>query len=176
MPDANDDDGVIASAEFSGNTVFYLWIITNLILLSTVVGILVMIFWVPFGWIIHQKQLQNASCSLTKRGIAIRKGWIFKAQQNIPLDKLTDISIHEGPVLNIFGIVRISIETAGATPFHLTGLVKSTTSQFRDIVMKQRDSQAGAQVTSSQEGHSNDVLVEIRDILQQINVNLSKRE
>ncbi len=59
MPDENDDDGAFASAEFSGNTVFYLWIITNLILLSTVVGILVMIFWVPFGWIIHKKQLHK---------------------------------------------------------------------------------------------------------------------
>ena len=176
MPEESTDDGVITSAEFSGNTVVYLWVITNLILLSTVVGIIVMFFWIPFGWIIHKKQLQNASCSLTKRGIAIRKGWIFKAQQNIPLDKLTDISIHEGPVLNLFGIVRISIETAGATPFHLTGLEKSTTPQFRDVVMKQRDSLTGTQVTSGQEGQSNDVLVEIRDILQQINENLSKRE
>ena len=141
-----------------------------------ITGVAVMLLWIPFGWIIHKKQLQNASCSLTKRGIAIRKGWIFKAQQNIPLDKLTDISIHEGPVLNLFGIVRISIETAGATPFHLTGLEKSTTPQFRDVVMKQRDSLTGTQVTSSQEGQSNDVLVEIRDILQQINENLSKPE
>ena len=35
--------------------------------------------------------------------------------------------------------MRISIETAGATPFTLVGLNKSTTSQFRDIVMKQRE-------------------------------------
>ena len=139
-----------------------------------------MFLWVPFGWIVHKKQLENASCNLTRRGITIRKGWIFKAQQNIPLDKLTDISIHEGPVLNLFGIVRISIETAGATPFPLIGLNKSTTAQFRDIVMAQRDSivmarhdsQSGSLVTSEQEGQSNDVLIEIRDILQQINANL----
>ena len=176
MPEENTDDGAITCAEFSGNTVVYLWIMTNIILLCSIVGIVVMIFWIPFGWIIHKKQLQNATCNLTKRSIAIRKGWIFKAQQNIPLDKLTDISIHEGPVLNLFGIVRISIETAGATPFHLIGLDKSTTPQFRDIVMKQRDTQTGTQDTSAQGGQSNDVLVEIRDILQQINANLSKRE
>ena len=80
-----------------------------------------------FPFFVHLKQFQNTSCQLTERGIKIRKGWIFKAQQNIPLDKLTDISIHEGPILNIFGIVRISIETAGATPFTLVGLNKSTT-------------------------------------------------
>ncbi len=179
-----DDSEILASAEFNRSLVLYAWIMTNLFLLITIVGIIVMFFWVPFGWIVHKKQLENASCNLTRRGIAIRKGWIFKAQQNIPLDKLTDISIHEGPVLNLFGIVRISIETAGANPFPLIGLNKSTTAQFRDIVMAQRDSivmaqrepQPGSLVTSEQEGQSNDVLIEIRDILQQINTNLSKRE
>ena len=170
------DAGIIASAEFNRSIILYAWIMTNLFLLITLIGIIVMFFWVPFGWIVHKKQLENASCNLTNRGIAIRKGWIFKAQQNIPLDKLTDISIHEGPVLNLFGIVRISIETAGATPFSLIGLNKSTTAQFRDIVMAQRDSQSGSLVTSEQEGQSNDVLIEIRDILQEIKVNLSKKE
>ncbi len=179
-----DGSEILATAEFDRSLVLYAWIMTNLVLLITMVGIIVMFFWVPFGWIVHKKQLDSASCNLTRRGIAIRKGWIFKAQQNIPLDKLTDISIHEGPVLNLFGIVRISIETAGANPFMLIGLKKSSTAQFRDIVMAQRDSIVMAQhesplgslVTSEQESQSNDVLVEIRDILQQINANLSKRE
>jgi len=170
------DAGIIASAEFNRSLILYAWIMTNLFLLITVIGIIVMFFWVPFGWIVHKKQLENASCNLTSRGIAIRKGWIFKAQQNIPLDKLTDITIHEGPVLNLFGIVRISIETAGATPFPLIGLNKSTTAQCRDIVLAQRDSQSGSLVTSEQEGQSNEVLIEIRDILQEIKVNLSKKE
>jgi membrane protein YdbS with pleckstrin-like domain len=176
MDEVNADNEIIAIAEFNRSVIFYWYIMTNLFLLVTIIGIVVMLFWVPFGWIIHKKQLENASCNLTKRGIAIRKGWIFKAQQNIPLDKLTDISIHEGPVLNLFGIVRISIETAGATPFQLIGLKKSSTPLFRDIVMKQRDSQTSTASTSSQEGQSGDVLVEIRDILHQINMNLSKRE
>lgn len=167
---------IIASAEFKRSIIIYSWLMTNLVLISTVVGILFLIIWVPFGWIVHMKQFQNMSCELTERGIKIRKGWIFKAQQNIPLDKLTDISIHEGPLLNIFGIVRISIETAGATPFMLLGLNKATTSQFRDIVMRQRDLLSGAQVINVQEGQSNDVLVEIRDILKQINTNLANRE
>ncbi len=76
-------------------------------------------------------------------------------------------------------IVKIAIETAGATPFHLNGLKKSVALQFRDIVMKQRDSIfqiSSPQSTGGQETQSNGVLVEIRDILQQINTNLSKRE
>jgi putative membrane protein len=167
----------LMSAEFSKGLILYLWIIINLILLSTIIGIVVMLFWVPFGWIVHKKQLQGLSLTLTKSGIKIRKGWIFKAQTNIPLDKLTDISIHEGPLLSMCNIVKIAIETAGATPFHLRGLKKSVALQFRDIVMKQRDSisqLSSPQGTGGQETQSNGVLVEIRDILQQINTNLSK--
>ena len=172
-------DGQIISAEFDKNMIIYSWIMTNLVLLITVIGIIAMLFWVPFGWFVHKKQLENSSCILTERGIKIRKGWIFKAQQNIPLDKLTDISIHEGPVLNLFGIVKISIETAGAVPFHLIGLKKSTTSYFRDIVMKQRDSLTALpalQSTNGRDSESNEILVEIRDILQQINTNLANKE
>ena len=170
----NSNLEVITSAEFKTSVIIYSWILTNIALLTTVIGILVMLLWIPFGWFVHLKQFQNTSCQLTERGIKIRKGWIFKAQQNIPLDKLTDISIHEGPILNIFGIVRISIETAGATPFTLVGLNKSTTSQFRDIVMKQRDLQSGSQIVNVKGEQSNDVLIEIRDILTQINAKLSR--
>jgi membrane protein YdbS with pleckstrin-like domain len=174
-----NDSEIFASVEFSKGLIPYLWIKINLILLSTIIGIVVMFFWVPFGWIVHKKQLENASLTLTKSGIEIRKGWKFKAQQNIPLDKLTDISIHEGPLLGMCNIVKIAIETAGARPFHLNGLHKSVALQFRDIVMMQRDSisqLSSPQGTGGQETQSNGVLVEIRDILQQINTNLSKRE
>jgi membrane protein YdbS with pleckstrin-like domain len=174
-----DDSEILASVEFSKGLIPYLWIKINLILLSTIIGIVVMFFWVPFGWIVHKKQLENASLTLTKSGIEIRKGWKFKAQQNIPLDKLTDISIHEGPLLGMCNIVKIIFETAGGIPLHLNGLTKPVALQFRDIVMKQRDSIfqiSSPQSTGGQETQSNGVLVEIRDILQQIDTNLSKRE
>ena len=179
MAEGQVDSGQMVSGEFHKSVITYWWAMTNLILLFTIIGIFVMIFWLPFGWIIHKMQFKNLECTLTERGIRIRKGWIFKAQQNIPLDKLTDISIHEGPVLNFFGIVRISIETAGAVPFQLVGLRKSSASQFRDIVMVRRDSITqvpSSQGTGGQNAQSDDVLVEIRDILQQINTNLSNRE
>ena len=106
--------------------------------------------------------------------INMRMGWLFKKQQNIPLDKLTDVSIHEGPILNAFGVVWMQFETAGAAPFILTGVKNSD--QFRDLVLQQRDSLISAPQQSAPSDDSNDVLVEIRDILQQINTNLSNEE
>ena len=150
MSEENTDDEIVAAAEFSSGFIGYSWLMTNVVLAITIVGLFVNIFWIPFGWIIHKKQLDGASLTLTKSGIKIRKGWIFKAQQNIPLDKLTDISIHEGPILNMCKIVKIAIETAGATPFHLIGLNKSVASQFRDVVMMQRDA-----LTTRHASHAN---------------------
>ena len=64
-------------------------------------------------------------------------------------------------------------ETAGSAPFILTG-VKDGPS-FRDRVLQQRDSLSDI-ASSGQTTQSNDVLVEIRDLLQQINENLSSEE
>ena len=143
-------------------------------LLVTVVGIIAMVVWIPFGWIVHKKQFEHMSGALTDRSINMRMGWLFKKQQNIPLDKLTDVSIHEGPILNAFGVVRMQFETAGAAPFILTGVKNSD--QFRDLVLQQRDSLVSAPQQSASPDDSNDVLVEIRDILQQINANISNEE
>ena len=167
-----DDSEIFASVEFSKGLILYLWIYINLILLSTIIGIVVMFFWVPFGWIVHMKQLQNNSLTLTKSGIKIRKGWIFKAQQNIPLDKLTDISIHEGPLLGMCNIVKIVFETAGGIPLHLNGLNKPVALQFRDLVLKQRDSLVSNPQQTVPSVGSNDVFVEIRDLLKSIDSRL----
>ena len=68
----------------------------------------------------------------------------------------------------------MQFETAGAAPFILTGVKNSD--QFRDLVLQQRDSLVSAPQQSAPSDDSNDVLVEIRDILQQINTNLSNEE
>jgi len=162
------------AVEFDRKIIVYWWMMANLGLLVTVVGIIAMVVWIPFGWIVHKKQFEHMSGALTDRSINMRMGWLFKKQQNIPLDKLTDVSIHEGPILNAFGVVRMQFETAGAAPFILTGVKNSD--QFRDLVLQQRDSLVSTPQQSAPSDDSNDVLVEIRDILQQINTNLSDDE
>ena len=127
--------------------------------------------WIPLGWFVHKKQYDHMSGALTDRSINMRMGWIFKKQQNIPLDKLTDVSIHEGPILNAFGVVRMQFETAGAAPFILTGVKNAN--QFRDLVLQQRDSLVSAPQQSAPSNDTSDVLVEIRDILKQISENIS---
>ena len=164
------DSGHIMAVEFDRKIIIYWWMIANLTLLSTLIGIPVMIFWLPFGWLVHRKQYEHMSAALTDRSVNMRMGWMFKKQQNIPLDKLTDVSIHEGPILNAFGVVRMQFETAGAAPFILTGVKNSD--KFRDLVLKQRDSLVSNPQQTAPSLGSNDVLVEIRDLLKSIDSRL----
>ena len=168
------DSGHIIAVEFDRKIIVYWWIMANFGLLVSFIGIPLMLIWVPFGWLVHMKQYEHMSGALTNRSLNMRMGWVFKKQQNIALDKLTDVSISEGPVLKAFGVVRMQFETAGAAPFILTGVKNSD--QFRDLVLQQRDSLVSAPQQSAPTGDSNDVLVEIRDILQQINANISNEE
>ena len=174
MAEGYADSGHMFSVEFDRKVIVYWWLVAMGGMAVSIIGIPLAILWLLLGWIVHKKQFENLSCELTDRSINLRMGWLFKKQQNIPLDKLTDVSIHEGPILNFFGVVRMQFETAGAQPFMLTG-VKDGPS-FRDLVLKQRDSLSTLSGMSGQTSQSNDVLVEIRDILQQINANLSDDE
>ena len=166
------DKGHIMAVEFDRKIIVYWWIMANFGLLVSFIGIPLMLIWIPFGWLAHMKQYEHMSGGLTDRSLNMRMGWIFKKQQNIALDKLTDVSISEGPVLKAFGVVKMQFETAGAAPFILTGVKNSD--QFRDLVLQQRDSLVSApqQSASAPSDDSNNVLVEIRDLLKSIDSRL----
>ena len=164
------DKGHIMAVEFDRKIIVYWWLMTNFYLLGSFIGIPLMLIWIPFGWLAHMKQYEHMSGGLTDRSLNMRMGWIFKKQQNIALDKLTDVSISEGPVLKAFGVVKMQFETAGAAPFILTGVKNSD--QFRDLVLQQRDSLVSAPQQSAPSDDSNNVLVEIRDLLKSIDSRL----
>ena len=169
------DSGQIMSVEFDKKIIIYWWLMANLGLLTSFIGIPLMLIWLPFGWIVHQKQYEHMSGALTTRSLNMRMGWLFKKQQNIALDKLTDVSISEGPVLKALGVVKMQFETAGAAPFILSGVKNAD--QFRDVVLQHRDSlMATPSPQSNPTTESNEVLIEIRDLLKEINTNLSSEE
>ncbi len=174
MTEGYADSGHIVSVEFDPKVKVYWWLGAMLGMISTVIGIPLAFLWLIIGMPIHQKQFEGLGCSLTDRSLNIRMGWMFKKQQNIPLDKLTDVSIHEGPILNAFGVVRMHFETAGSAPFILTGVKGGP--QFRDLVLKQRDSLSSQTVMAPQNTQSDGVLVEIRDLLKEINANLANNQ
>ena len=173
MSEGYADSGHIVSVEFDPKVKVYWWLGAMLVQASTVIGLFVVPFWLILGLAVHQKQFEGLSCSLTDRSLNIRTGWLFKKQQNIPLDKLTDVSIHEGPILNAFVVVRMHFETAGSAPFILTGVKGGP--EFRDLVLKQRDSLSSQPAMTVQNSQSDDVLVEIRDLLKDMLETMSNK-
>ena len=50
--------------------------------------------------------------SLTDTALLINKGIFFKSRKTIPLDKITDLELVQGPLLRVLGMWIIKIQTA----------------------------------------------------------------
>ena len=50
---------------------------------------------------------------LTDKALLVEKGIWFKSRKTIPLDKITDLELVQGPLLRVFGMWIIKIQTAG---------------------------------------------------------------
>lgn len=177
-------DKILAAAEFDERLPKYFLLVSTLTMIGSFIGIPLVPFWVLWiGPKIHRKQYEALSAILTDRSLNISKGFLFKTQKNIPLDKITDLAVNEGPVLRYLGLCSLQIETAGGGQgtqmghASLPGVVDAL--KFRDAVLEQRDlvsgtavvpSAAPAAATTVDDGveTSRDLLVEIRDILSRL--------
>ena len=110
-------------------------------LFVTLIGIPFLPLWWMFGMWITGRFLERMECTLTRRTLIVRKGWMVRVEKTIPLDKITDLGMIQGPLMRFFGIHALSIETAGST--QPGALVKlhgiRDVEAFRDTVLAQRD-------------------------------------
>jgi putative membrane protein len=176
------NETILASAEFDKRLPTYYLLQTLFVLLVTCIGIPLLPLWAIFGRIVHKKQYDSLGCDLTERSLNIRRGFLFKVQKNIPLDKITDLAVNEGPVLRYFGLCSLTIETAGGGQGSnmgqamLPGVVDAL--GFRDKVLNQRDLVSGgatAAPSAPKTSGNDEVLVDIRDTLQRIEKSLESR-
>ena len=89
------------------------------------------------------RYLANLSCTLTERTLDIKKGIWNKTESTVPLEKITDLQLFQGPVMRYFGIHGFKVETAGQSSPSSGSLVKLIgiveTKAFRGAVLEQRD-------------------------------------
>jgi putative membrane protein len=167
------EERIIREATFNSNVCTY-WLLSGAIVFClTIVGIPLLLFWFPIGFLVCQRYLASMECVLTTRNLKVKKGIFIVREQTVPLDKITDMSLVEGPIMRIFNLQKLSIETAGQSgPGALLSLTGINDGRgFREAVLKQRD-----QVTESKgqaeivTGTSDDsgVLCEIKDSLLRI--------
>ncbi len=173
-----DDEQVLLKAEFNPSVTTY-WLLNGVIVcIISIFGILILPIWIIVGNIITKKYLDSHDCVLTDRTLKFKKGILTLVEKTIPLDRITDLGTVQGPVMRMFGIDAMSIETAGQSAggalLQIAGVKDSQA--FRETVLRQRDRvvgsaetvsqpQAGAAVESDQ---TTKLLTEIRDTLVRI--------
>lgn len=133
---------ILAKAQFDKKLKLYTFLNGLLAFLCSIIGIPFIPLWFIFGKTYCTRHFDALDCTLTDKSLCLKKGVWFRVEKTIPLDKITDLALSEGPILRHFGLCSLKIETAGqSTPgaanLDMTGIVSPLA--FRDRVLAQRD-------------------------------------
>ncbi len=163
------------------------WLLSGALTLTlTIVGIPFLLLWFPIGLWATQRYLDTMECTLMPRSLKVKKGIFVRVEKTIPLDKITDMGMVQGPIMRAMNLETLSIETAGqsgaggASFVALTGIVNAKA--FREAVLDQRDKltekeSSPTPVTASINPASmqtNALLLEIRNSLLRLETKLNE--
>ncbi len=177
------EDRVLWEAEFDPRVRTY-WLLGGAGFLTiSIIGIVLLPLWFAIGSWATGHYLRRMRCTLSEKTLQVRKGVLQRVEKTVPLDKITDVGIVQGPIMRYLGLEALSVETAGQSSHgalvKLIGIVE--TRQFRAAVLRQRDvvaagltegprpSDASPALSTSP---SEDLLVDIRDTLRRIEQHL----
>jgi putative membrane protein len=178
---------VIAEAQFDRKIIGWARVLGIGVLSITVVGILRIPFWWLFSFWYGPEFLRRVSARLTTNAVEIRIGVFFRKESTIPLNRITDVRLHDGPLMRHYGLRGLKVETAGSSGQYSSSegnLIRVVDAEaFRNPVLAQRQQvidaesgRAGAPSSQSAEDAPSEVLAEIRDILARIETQLVSRE
>jgi putative membrane protein len=169
-------DQLLTAAKFEDKLRSYWYLQGVLAMVATVIGIVILPIWlVGWGQWYVRRRFEMLKCELHQRTLVVKRGIFFRVEKTIPLDKIQDLTVKEGPLLRMLGLRSLKIETAGqgtpgASELDLVGIVNPI--DFRDEVLRQRDSMSAAPIslpsTDAGTGGSIELLTEIRDLLSQV--------
>lgn len=136
------DDKILREAVFTPKVQAY-WLFGGaLTCILTIVGIVVLPVWLVLGGWITMRYRQSMKCVLTERNLKFSKGIWTRVEKTIPLEKITDLGMVQGPIMRAFGIEQMTVETAGQSsgPGALVSLLGiERAADFRNAVLAQRD-------------------------------------
>ena len=151
-------------------------VLVSLWSIVTVVGIPFIPFVLLFSLWYFPEYMRRISARLTTNAVEIRKGVFFRKEATIPLNRITDVRLHDGPVMRHYGLRGLRVETAGQSgqdsggEGDLVGVVDAV--EFRDRILRQRQKvlsgEEARQDPAAPTGAVPELLTEIRDILARI--------
>ena len=97
---------------------------------------------VPIAWYYYRRYYASLEVVLTSRELQVSRGVLNRQEKSIPLEKITDLAVYQGPVMRYMGLKGIQVETAGQSGagsalVKIVGLVN--TDAFREAALDQRD-------------------------------------
>ncbi|QOC21468.1 PH domain-containing protein [Wenzhouxiangella sp. AB-CW3] len=155
---------------------YHLW---GIVIFSviTVVGILLLPITWPLSKYLLERYYQRLEVVLTRRDLKVRRGIISTEEKSIPLEQITDLALNQGPLMRLFDIKGMRVETAGqsATGALVTVVGLADVDNFRDAVLDQRDrisdddsEPSSSTSTASPATDHTSLLTDIRDTLKRI--------
>ncbi len=177
------EEKIVWEAEFNSKVTIY-WLLSGTIILTVmIVTIPIVPIWLILGSIVTRKYLASHRCTLTDRNLKVCKGVLVRQEKTVPLDRITDLGLVQGPIMRMLEIEALSVETAGQSgPGSLIRLAGVKDGRaFRDAVLKQRDLVVGSEeskaaaVPAGSDSQQTELLIEIRDALRQIDATLKER-
>ena len=166
---------ILEEAEFTKKVCTY-WLLSGGILLTVIVITIPLVpLWFLFGMMLTGKYLEHISCTLTEKTLIVKKGMFNRIEKTIPLEKITDLGLKQGPIMRAMNLYALTVETAGSSGGAAGGgaLVSligiNDTPAFRNRVLEQRDAIARTpSSTPAAPGGNLDTLEDIRDTLHRI--------
>lgn len=172
---------VLREADFHARAVSYRVWNTIIPLAATLILIPVIPVFVPFLIWYQRRHYQHLRVVLTTRDLKIHRGVWVREEKSIPLEKITDLRVFQGPLMRYFDVTGLAVETAGQTTGGALATVYGIidTEDFRDRVLAQRDRIADAEDADKAASAARTadapsdagmiaILTEIRDSLQRI--------
>lgn len=135
------EDKIIHQADFESNLGLY-WLLSGAAYFSlSIVGIPLLLLWFPIGLWGTRRYIRNMSAELTSNKLIVRRGILTRTENSVPLDKITDMALIQGPIMRLFGLHKLTVETAGQSGagalISLVGIVDAP--QFRTRLLEQKE-------------------------------------
>ena len=175
------DESYLISADFNPQVCLY-WLLSGALALTiSIVGIPLLLLWLPLGFVFTKQYLDRMECLLTEKSLKVKKGILVRVEKTIPLEKITDMGLVQGPIMRHFDLHTLIVETAGQSgPGALVSLTGITDAKaFRERVLEQRDRHStpasSTEVLSHESSNTPSLLAEIRDSLRRIETLLESK-
>lgn len=166
---------------------YHLWGLVIFSIVSVVGIVLLPLSW-PLSRFFIQRYYDRLEVVLTRRDLKVRRGILNTEEKSIPLEKITDLALSQGPIMRLFNLKAMRVETAGQSSQGalVTVIGIADVEAFRDAVLDQRDrvsdrdeeaaSSDSVQpgVSSLGSGQAETLLADIRDSLRRIEKQLGQ--